>query len=252
MENRRLTISGVLKDGFKKTFSYFLACLKGILFLSLMGFLVLVGLVLINWSWVATILRQAPELIEQMRACADNAQCIKTIFWPLISPHILLFIASAVAAILVYMWLAFSMQRYFLNVHDTGTASIRDFLLPLGKAFNMLIAASLVLLIVLGGLVLLIIPGIYWGIRFSQFQYFIIDKDAGIIESLKMSWAATDGYSLKLLVLYLIIGFIASLATSIFFVLAVFTLPFQYITYACMYRSLTSAHGAAKSQENQA
>ena len=252
MENRRLTVYEVLQDGFKKTFNYFWVCLKGLFTLSLIGLLVLVGLALVNWSWVSIIVDQAPELAEQAKACGNNVQCIKTIFWPLISPHVLVFIISLSVAILIYLWLTFSMVRYFLNVHDTGTASIRDLFLPIGKVIKIMIASALTLLIVLGGLVLLIIPGIYWGMRLSQFQYFIIDKNAGIIESLKMSWAATDGYSLQLFCLYLIINVIVGLTNGIFGLFMLFTVPLQFITYACMYRKLTSGHAKAQERANEA
>ena len=242
MENRRLTISAVLQDGFKKTISYFWVSLKGLLFISLIGLLVLVGLALVNWAWVSVIVSRASELMDQAQLCGDNMSCIRTIFWPLISPHMVVFIISLAIASLIYLWLTFSMVRYFLKVHDTGTASIRNLFLPIGKVIKILIASPLALLIVLGGLVLLIIPGIYWGIRLAQFQYFIIDKDAGIIESLKMSWAATDGYSLQLFCLYIIIGVVTSLANGVFFLFMLFTVPFQWITYACMYRKLTAQH----------
>jgi hypothetical protein len=242
MEKRRLVISEVLRDGLKKTFHYFWACLKGLITLSCIGLLVLIGLALVNWAWISVIVKQAPDLMDQIKLCSDNMACVKTLLWPFISPHLLLFIISLCLAFFIYLWLTFSMVRYFLNVHDTGTASLRDLFLPLGKVFKIVIAALLSLLVVLGGLVLLIIPGIYWGMRLSQFQYFIIDKNAGIIESLKMSWAATEGYSLRLFGLYLIINVVVSIVGGIFSLLMIFTVPFQFITYACMYRKLTSEH----------
>lgn len=247
MEARKLTISAVLRDGFKKTFSYFWVSLKGLLAVLLIGLLVLLGLMLVNWSWVSTIVSQSSELMNQAELCGDNMTCIKTIFWPLISPHLLLFIISSSVAFMFYLWLTFSMVRYFLMVHDTGNASIRDLFLPLGKVIKIFAASFLALMVVLGGLVLLIIPGIYWGMRLSQFQYFIIDQDAGIIEALKMSWAATNGYSLQLFCVYFIINVIASLANGIFVIFMLFTVPLQFITYACMYRRLTAEH--AKEQE---
>lgn len=241
MEARRLTVYEVLQEGFNKIFKHFLSCLKGLFGVALVGFITLAILVLVNWSWAAHIIRQAPEIMEQAKACGENGACIKALFWPLISPHLFMFVISACIAILVLAWISLGMVRYFLNVHDSGNASIKDLFLPIGKAAKLIITSMLFSLIILSGLVLLVIPGIYWGIRFGQFQYFIIDKDAGIIESLKMSWAATNGYGWQIFFLALIINGIAWVA-NMFVPLILITIPLQFIVYACIYRKLTSSH----------
>ena len=48
-------------------------------------------------------------------------------------------------------------------------------------------------LIVFGGILLLIVPGIIWGIQFSLYPYFIVEKRLGPIEALKASSRATMG-----------------------------------------------------------
>lgn len=58
-------------------------------------------------------------------------------------------------------------------------------------------------LIVLSGVILLIIPGIYLGIRL-QFASLYMIEGAGIMEALKKSWKLTKGNMLKLALLYLI------------------------------------------------
>jgi len=58
-------------------------------------------------------------------------------------------------------------------------------------------------LITLVGTILLIIPGIIWGIKFQFFGYFIVDKGLEPIEALKRSAAITKGVRWSLLFLAL-------------------------------------------------
>jgi len=70
-------------------------------------------------------------------------------------------------------------------------------------------------LIVIGGLILLIVPGIIWGIKYGFFSYAIVDKDMGALEALRESGKITMGHKGQLfwfkIVLFLvqILGIIA-------------------------------------------
>lgn len=54
-------------------------------------------------------------------------------------------------------------------------------------------ASILVGLITIGGMFLFILPGMYWGVRFSQYAYFVIEKKQGVMDALRSSWALTQG-----------------------------------------------------------
>ena len=64
---------------------------------------------------------------------------------------------------------------------------------------KVIIASILYGLMVLGGLVLLVIPGIYLALRYGFFYYAIVEKNAGIIESFSQSSKLTDGIKFDLL-----------------------------------------------------
>lgn len=49
-------------------------------------------------------------------------------------------------------------------------------------------------LIVIGGLIILVVPGIIWAIKYSYYSYAIVDKDMGIMESLRESGKITMGH----------------------------------------------------------
>ncbi len=44
------------------------------------------------------------------------------------------------------------------------------------------------------GIILLVIPGIIWGLRYSMFGYYIVMEGAGPVEALQKSATATDGH----------------------------------------------------------
>jgi hypothetical protein len=77
---------------------------------------------------------------------------------------------------------------------------------PMGGAFNFVTRKYIVLLFayilstvfVVGGLVLLIIPGIYIFIRLMFFPFAIIVDDEGVIGSLKKSWKISENRAIKL------------------------------------------------------
>lgn len=77
------------------------------------------------------------------------------------------------------------------------------------------VAGSLLFGLIVGiGMILLIVPGIIWALRYSMYGYYIVTQDAGPMEALQMSADATDGHKIELLSLCL-----ASLAVIILGVL---------------------------------
>ena len=80
------------------------------------------------------------------------------------------------------------------------------------------LASLLLIIILIPSFILLIAPGVYLSIRFQLFAYLIVDKNLGVIESLKESWRLTKGKVGNLFVLGLIligISFLYSLFASI-------------------------------------
>ena len=70
-----------------------------------------------------------------------------------------------------------------------------------GKYFiNLLGAQLLVGLIVIAGLILFIVPGIIWGLKYQMTLNLIVDKDLDILEAMRQSAEITKGVKLQLLV----------------------------------------------------
>ena len=247
MEIKKVSVTQVLSDGFKKTFHNFLACLKGLFGLSLIGSLGVIAAILVNIPLVMKLISQPVAFWEQVRACGDNVVCFKTLLWPLFQSNVVVLVLSFIFLGLFWACLMLGYTRYNLNVQDKGGASLKDLCMPLGKTVRYILTLVLFASICFGGLLLLVLPGIYWATRFSQFAYFIIDKDAGIIESLKMSWAATAGNFWPIFFTLFVIGMF-SLVGNMFILFLIVTMPLASIISACLYRSLTSDHGKSDGQ----
>lgn len=102
------------------------------------------------------------------------------------------------------------------------------------KVITAIITSLLYSFLLIIGFALLILPGIYVGIRLQYALFFIVEEDAGIFESLKKSWALTHGQVMPLFVLLLayigiiIVGTIA-LGIGIFIAIPLIGLVAGYI-----------------------
>ncbi len=106
--------------------------------------------------------------------------------------------------------------------------------------FKYLVGSIFYILIILGGMILLIIPGIIWAIKFSFFPYFIIDKNLGPIAALKKSAEITKDAKWNLFLFGLLVGglnlagFLALVIGYLFV-----TLPISMVANAFIFRKLS-------------
>lgn len=104
---------------------------------------------------------------------------------------------------------------------------------------RMVLLDLLIVVTVVGGLILLIIPGIYFGLRLSLAPYFLVDKNMDVMEAYKASWDATKGnvgkilaiigvYLLMILPIITIVGILATVYFT-FMYAAVYALFYEYL-----------------------
>ncbi len=95
-------------------------------------------------------------------------------------------------------------------------------------------------LIVLGGLILLIVPGIIWAIKYSLFGFLIIDREMGPVEAIKASGRLTQdakGDLFLLALLFIGITILGALACVVGLFAAI---PTVMIAHAYVYRKLAA------------
>jgi uncharacterized membrane protein len=107
------------------------------------------------------------------------------------------------------------------------------------KIVKYIVAYILFSLIILIGFVLLIFPGVYLYLRLQFYLAFIVDENAGIIESFKKSWGITKNKVLSLFVLFFIMLLIVLIGNIALIVGLFVAMPFISLIYAFVYRKLT-------------
>lgn len=103
-------------------------------------------------------------------------------------------------------------------------------------------------LIVLAGMVLLIVPGIIWAIKYQYYSYLIVDKGMGPLEALKESGKITQGVKWDLFIFDLLLGLINILGAILVLVGLLITIPLTMVAGAYVYRKLAHARHTGAEQ----
>jgi hypothetical protein len=243
----KLLVFETVVDSFKRLFKHIGTLLMGygaVLGASLVG-LTIAGV--LNIPLVKGFYALLPQL-KQLKMCGADKACQEATMQLLQGPIVellknnwLLVTISAVFLGILFTWIQFGYTNFVLHVHDTGAAIISDLFPAVGKFIKLAIASVIFFVLVAAGLVALVLPGIYLMLRFGFFIYAILDRDAGIIDSLKQSWAMTQGNVWSLLGLTIIAGLINTL-NGFIPLLFLLTLPMVSLMYACAYRQLGANH----------
>ena len=106
------------------------------------------------------------------------------------------------------------------------------------KILTYFLASFLVSLMVIVGLFLFIIPGIYLALRLQFYQAFIVEENAGIVDSLRRSWAITRGEAGPLFLLWLAMLGIIVVGLILFVVGVLIAYPVVYMMYCETFRRL--------------
>jgi uncharacterized membrane protein len=149
------------------------------------------------------------------------------------------FLSTAIS-IIVDMLITIGLIKISLKFCDNEKAKISDLFSSSHLFFNFLIGNLLYALIIIGGFILLIIPGIIWSIKYRFFNYFIVDKGLGPIEALKESARITKGNKWNLFLFGLLLVLIDILGALALLVGLFVTIPTTMIANAFVYRKLLS------------
>jgi uncharacterized membrane protein len=88
------------------------------------------------------------------------------------------------------------------------------------------------------GILFVIIPTIYLSLRLQFYIYFLIDDRVGLLESLKMSFLISKGYTYQLLIIGAILSIIIQISIIPFFIGLIIALPYSKMTTTYTYIKL--------------
>ncbi|HOZ03130.1 MAG TPA: hypothetical protein PKX78_01395 [Candidatus Woesebacteria bacterium] len=102
-----------------------------------------------------------------------------------------------------------------------------------------LYAAIKLSIMIVVGLILLIIPGLYISLKYWPVMYLIIDRnDLEVKEAFKLSAQMTEGIKWQILAVELVIGALNVGAAMLFWVGLIITIPMSYLAGAILYDKL--------------
>lgn len=142
------------------------------------------------------------------------------------------------ASLVIGQIVAIGLTRIVLRVCDGQQPEYSDLYNGLALFFKYLLASILYGLIVAAGLILLIVPGIMWAVRFGFYGFLVVDQGAGPVEALRRSSALTQGARWNLFVFGLMLFGIVVLGALALMVGLFLAVPTALVAAAYVYRRL--------------
>lgn len=138
-----------------------------------------------------------------------------------------------------HTWLQAGMATYMLKIARGDPASLAD-LFSGGRVWSKAVVARFVFsMVIIVGLILFVIPGVFAALTFSQYLYVIIDRGEGPIESLGTSRTLTIGNKLSVFLLGLTTVAISLLGFAACCVGIIPAVGFIALMWAVTYLSMT-------------
>lgn len=143
-----------------------------------------------------------------------------------------------VASWLLGLNLSLGQIRISLNFVDSSPFSYKDIYSNYPLLLKYLVSSIIYTLVVAAGLILLVVPGLFFAIKYAFYGYFIVDKQIGPRAALKKSSELTDGVKLKLLFFFVLIALVNLLGVLAFLLGLFVTIPITMVATAYVYRKL--------------
>lgn len=176
-------------------------------------------------------------MVQQLAETGPNPFTLTLVF-----KMILITLPTVLALWIASVMLFAGFDRIALGVVDTGEGVVKNMIMPLNVIYRVALAGTIHGIIAIIGTCFFIIPGIIWIIRARYYVFCIIDKDAGIVDSLRQSWNMTSGYGWPLFAMLVVSQLITGLSTFVPFLLIPASLLAYFIllfAYAYIYRKLS-------------
>lgn len=147
-------------------------------------------------------------------------------------------LAGAFVGIVGQLFVKMGTISFTLKAHDIPEAARFEDLWAPEKFWSYLIASILVGLIVVAGIILLIVPGIIWALRFMFVPYLIIDRKLDVSAAMRESSRITLGHKWQLLGLVVVLGLLNILGLLALIIGLLVTVPVTMLAMVHAYRTL--------------
>ena len=137
------------------------------------------------------------------------------------------------------MLIGLGLIKISLKLIEKREVNVSDLFSQYPLFFKYLTGLVLYFLITICGMILFIVPGIIWGIKFKYFPYFIVEG-CDVIESFKKSSQITEGSKWDLFVFGLVLALIGIAGLLAFFIGTLITMPIVSMATVFVYKKLKS------------
>ena len=145
-------------------------------------------------------------------------------------------------SVFLYGPISMSASWVFLKAARQEKFKIGDMFAVFTRNYWNAVGAGLVVgLIIIGGLILLIVPGIIFAIRLSFVQYLIIDRKMPLGEAISTSWKMTKGRSWTIFGMALLAILIAIAGLIVIGIGVFFSMVWISASFAVLYASVEKA-----------
>lgn len=145
-------------------------------------------------------------------------------------------------AIFFVVWIKLGLIRIALNLYDTSDARISDLFAESGLVFSGLMLYILYRMLVALGLLLFVVPGLFF-LTISWFApYALVDRALGPIQALNLSYQITQNNKLYVFAYILVICIISGLASLFYGVGLLLVEPVLLMSNVYVYKKLVYMH----------
>lgn len=147
-------------------------------------------------------------------------------------------VALTLVAFAVSAALQLGIAHITLRIADGEEPALEQLFADIERIWPMVAATVIYSVIVIAGIILLIVPGIIWAIRYGQYPYVLITSSKGPLHALSESARITKGHVWQLFLLGLIIILINLVGAALLFVGLLATIPLTLVVGGLVYRVL--------------
>lgn len=141
--------------------------------------------------------------------------------------------------------------KIFLKISDGEMVRFKEIFEEYKMFWRYIGVSILTALAVLGGFILLIIPGIVFAIKYSFSQFILIDTDNKPIASMKESSAITKGSKWKLFGFYIVLALLNLVGLAIVGLGLLVSIPVSVFATIHVYRALSREKAGLANLENR-